>query len=85
MQPLIDSLSLFFLPCEMPFKQAEEILEEKEVMGQKLLSSPFDVLLIALCRLQETVYGKSENFVLLSFTFEYTLGVLVTVLYHLCL
>ena len=52
MQPLVESVSLFFFPCEMPFTQAEDILEEKEVMGQKLLSSFFDMLLIALCRLQ---------------------------------
>lgn len=47
-----DRICVSIFPCEMPFKQAEEILEEKEIMEQKLLSSPFDVLLIALCRLQ---------------------------------
>lgn len=52
MQPLIEAVSLFFFPGEKPFRQAEDILEGKGIMGQKLLSSPFDVLLIALCRLQ---------------------------------
>lgn len=35
--------SVSFLTCKLPFKQAGEVLEEEEIMGQKLLSSPFDV------------------------------------------
>lgn len=69
----------------MPFKQPGEILEEKEIMGQKLLSFSFWCVANCIVSTAETVRQKSENFVLLSFTFDYTLGVPITVLYHLCL
>jgi hypothetical protein len=48
----------------------------------KVAPPSFDVLLIALHLLQRPQWLKSANFVLLSFTFDYTLGVPITVLYH---
>lgn len=67
-------VSLLFLACKMPFKQAKEIPEKKRNHGAKVAFPSF--WCVANCIvLMQTVRWKSENFILLSFTFHYTLGV----------
>lgn len=85
MQPLTEWASLFLLACKMPFKQAREILEEKRNHGAKLAFLSFWCTATCIVSTAEMVSRKSENLILLSFTFDYTLGVSITVLYHVYL
>lgn len=80
--------SLFFLACKMPFKWPKNFLSGESGgwnHGAKVVLPSFWCVVNCTMPTAEAVRWESENFILLSFTFDYTLGVPITVLYHLYL
>lgn len=72
-------VSVFFLACKMPFKQARE--RGKRNHGAKVAFLSFWCVANCIVSTPETVFRKSDNFILLSFTFDSTPSVPIALLH----